>query len=447
METLFEKSSSTNARLKVELKQADYQPDVDKKIKEYAKTAQIKGFRKGFVPAGYIKKIYGKSLLIDVVIQKVSDTVNSYIRDNSIKAVGDPIPDNEAYQINWDTDVDFTFEYEVGFASDFEADLSKLPAVENLVIAASEEQIQQAIKDMRERFGEEIEPEESETGDLLFGVLRQASSEFEGQSGIPTDRVSEKSKKLFTGLEKGSKVTFDIQSLFDAVRDLGFATGKSDEDASALSGEFEFEVEKISRRIPAEMNQEFFDKAVGTGKVSNEEEFKAEIAKIISTNYTRESNFLLDFEVDKALVNTIKIDLPDEFLKKWLYQVNDGKFSMEDIEKDYNAFAKSLRLDLIKNEIAKNHEIKVDYPAVLEEVKEEIRNYFGPQGFDGMEAFIEQMAKRQLEENKDGAFRKYYEKAFGRAVTNFVKEKITINEKTVEVEEFNDSAKASYEAA
>ena len=445
METTFEKSSSTNARLKVSLQQADYQGDVDKKIKEYAKTAQIKGFRKGFVPAGYVKKLYGKSLLVDTVINKVSESVNSYIKENELKVVGDPIPDNEAYQIDWDNDVDYTFEYEVGLASDFSVDLDKIPAIENLIIEPSDEQVDKAIEDMRNRFGNDTEPEEAEQGDLIFGVLRQASSEYESQSGIPTDRVTEASQKLFKGLEKGSKVSFDIQSLFENVKDLGFATGKSDEDAAALSGEFEFEVEKISRVMPAEMNQEFFDKAVGAGAVSNEEEFRDAVVRIIKENYSRESAYLLDFDVEKAMLDNITIDLPDEFLKKWLFQVNEGKFTEEEIEKDYNAFARNLRLDLIKAEIAKNNEIKVDYPAVLEEVKVEIRNYFGPQGFEGMEAFVEQMAKRQLEENKDGAFRRYYEKAFGRAVTNFAKEKITINEKSVKVEEFNDIAKSRYE--
>jgi trigger factor len=446
METIFEKSSSTIGRLKVELKQADYQPDVDKKIREYAKTAQIKGFRKGFVPAGYIKKIYGKSLLVDAVINKVSNTVNAYIKDNELKVVGDPMPNNEAYTIDWDKDVDYTFEYEVGLASDFEVDLDKIPAIENLIIEPAADQIDKAVQDMRERFGRDLEPQEAEIGDLLFGVLRQASSEFEGKSGIPTDKVSEKSQKLFKGLEIGSKVSFDIQQLFDNARDLGFATGKSDEDAAALSGEFEFEVEKISRVAPAELDQEFFDQAVGQGKVSNEEELRNEVAGIIKTNYNRESEYLLDFEVEQALLDQVKIEIPDEFLKKWLLQVNEGKFTEEDIEKDYKAFARGLRLDLIKAEIAKKHEIKVDYPAVLDEVKIEIRNYFGSQGFDGMEDFIEQLAKKQLEENKDGAFRKYFDKAFGRAVINFAKEKITLNEKSVKVEEFNDVAKARYES-
>ncbi len=446
METTFNKSSSTNATLKVVVSPEDYQADVDKKLKEYAKTARIKGFRPGHVPLGYVKKLYGKSLLVDTVINKVSGSVNEYITENKIRVVGDPMPNNEAYTIDWDNDKEFTFEYEVGTASDFEVDIEQLPAIDNYEIEPSEEQVTQAIEDLQRRHGVDLEPEEAEIGDLIFGTLRQESSEFESKSGIPTDKVIEESQKLFVGLEKGSKVTFDIQKLFSTVKDLGFATGKSDEDAAALSGEFEFEVDKISRVTPAKIDQELFDKALGAGVASTEEEFKEAVVNIIKENYNRESGYLLDFDVEKTLHDNIKIDLPEEFLKKWLLAVNDGKVTEEDINNEFDAFTRGVRLDLIKSEIALKNEIKVEYSDVLEEVKSEIRNYFGPQAA-GMDAFIEQMAKKQLEDNKDNAFRNYYNKAFGRAVIEFAKGKVKINTKSVKVEEFNEIAKAKYEVA
>lgn len=448
METIFDKQSATNARLKVVIAQDDYTPELDKKIKEYAKTSRIKGFRPGHVPVGYIKKLYGKSLLVDEVIKKVSDTVNGYIAENKLKVVGDPIPDNEAYKIDWDNDKEFTFEYEIGLASDFEVDLAKVPAVESYIIEPSDEQIDKAVEDMTKRFGTDVEPEESEVGDLLFGKLTQESSEFDSQSGIPTDKVSEKSKSLFAGLEKGSSVSFDIQTLFDTVKDLGFATGKSDEEAGALSGEFTFTVDKISRVTPAKVDQELFDKSLGEGKVTTEEEFRAEIKKIIADNYNRESSYLLDFEIENALTNSVKIDLPDEFLKKWLLMVNEGKFTEEEINKDYDAFAKGLRADLIKSEIASQNELKVEYDDVLAEVKAEIMNYFGQQAsMQGMEDFIDQMARKQLQENKDDAFKKYYNMAYGKKVVQFAKTKVEVKEKTVKVEEFNDIAKSKYDLA
>ncbi|MFY7908000.1 MAG: trigger factor [Emticicia sp.] len=446
METTLDRISSTEGRLKVTLTEADYKPEVDKKIKQYSKTAQIKGFRPGMVPKEYIQKLHGKSILVDEVINMVSKTVNDYISTNKLRVVGDPMPDNEAAQnIDWDNQKDFTFEYQIGTASDFTVDLSKVPAIKTYDIAVSEDKINEAIEDVRKRFGKDAEVEEVEAGDMIFGTLKQESSEFEVKDAtIPTDRVKEESAHIFKGLEKGSSVKFDIQSIFSNTKDLGFATGKTEEEAAALSGEFELTVEKITRVGAADIDQELFDKALGQGKVNNEEEFRAEIAKIIGENYARESEYLLDFEVEKTLLDNISIELPDEFLKKWLFNINEGKFTEEDIEKDYAAFAKGLRMDLIRNEVASNNEIKLEFADILEEVKAEMRNYFGAYSYEGLEEMIDQMARKTLKENKDNAVRRYTDRAFGKKVREFLKANVTVEKSSVSVEEFNKVAETVY---
>ncbi|MER0441912.1 trigger factor [Emticicia sp. W12TSBA100-4] len=446
METTLDRISSTQGKLKVTLIEADYKPEVDKKIKQYSKTAQIKGFRPGMVPKEYIQKLHGKSILVDEVINMVSKTVNDYIAANKLRVVGDPMPDNEAAQnIDWDNQKEFTFEYEIGTASDFSVDLSKIPAIKTYDIAVSEDKIEDAIADVRKRFGKDEEVEEVEAGDMIFGTLKQESSEFEVKDAtIPTERVKEESAHIFKGLEKGSSVKFDIQSIFSNTKDLGFATGKTEEEAAALSGEFELTVEKITRVGTAELNQELFDQALGQGKVSNEEEFRAEISKIIGENYSRESEHLLDFEVEKTLLDNISIELPDEFLKKWLFNINEGKFTVEDIEKDYDAFAKGLRMDLIRNEVASNSDIKLEYTDIVEEVKAEMRNYFGGYAYEGLDEMIDQMARKTLKENKDNAVRRYTDRAFGKKVREFLKANIAVEKTAVNVEEFNKVAETVY---
>jgi trigger factor len=265
------------------------------------------------------------------------------------------------------------------------------------------------------------------------------------QSGIPTDKVKPETQKLFVGLEKGSSLKLDIQTIFETDKELGFATGKSDEDAAALLGEFEFVVEKITRMKPSELTQELFDKVLGPEKASSEEEFVSQLTDIIKGNYSRESDFLLDFDVDKMLLDSTPIELPTEFLKKWLVEINQGKATIEDVEKEYDAIARGLKLDLIRTEIAKQNDLKIQYDDVLEEVKNEIRGYFGQQGgFEGMEEFIDSMAKKQLGEKNNEATKKHYEKAFGRKVLNFVKDKVKKETKSVMVEEFNDIASEKY---
>lgn len=445
MQTKFDKISSTFGNLHVEVSEADYQSSVEKKIREYAKTAQVKGFRPGHVPIGYIKNIYGKSILVDEVIRAASQAVNEAIAENKLNVVGEPKPKEDAYSIDWAKTKDFKFDYEIGFASDFTVDLDKLPAIVQYEIEPSEEQVTNSIEDLKKRFGVDKEPEVSEEGDIVFGQLKQDATEFFFQSGIPTDKVKADAKAQFIGVKKSDKVTFDIQSIFETAKDLGFATGKSDEDAEQLAGEFEFEVERISRVEPSELNQEFFDKVLGQDKAKDEAEFVSQVKAIIKDNYNRESEFLFDFDVEKSLLEGVSIELPEAFLKDYLLEINEGKATAEDLEREFPAILRGIKLDFIRSQVAKDSDIKVEYNDVLEEVKNEIRGYFGGQGgFDGMEEFIDNMAKKQLEEKNKDNTKRYFEKAFGRKVLNFVKEKVKRENKSVSVDQFNEVATESY---
>lgn len=446
METIFEKQSPTNATLAVKLAEADYAPSVEKKIREYSRTAQIRGFRPGKVPANYIKKLYGKSLMVDEVLKIVSDEVNKYIRENELPIVGDPMPSEAAKNIDWEADKDFTFDYEIGLASDFTVDIAALPAIKMYEIEPSETRIDEAIADLRKRFGEELNPEASEMEDIVFGELTQEGTEFLFQSGIPTDKVKADAAVQFVGLKVGDAISFDIQSIFESTKELGFATGKSDEEVADLAGEFTFKVTKIVRTAQAELNQAFFDKVLTEGKADSEESFRNEVKNIMKENYSRESGSLLGYEVEKSLVENIKIDLPEDFLKRWLLVINEGKFSEEDIERDFKAFANGLRLDLIRSEFAKKYEIKIDYDDVVEVVKNEIRGYFGGQNFSGMEEFVDKMAREQLQKNKDG-FQGYFNRAFGEKVLNYIKENIAKETQVIEVDEFNKVAQEAYKLA
>ena len=378
----------------------------------------------------------------------VSKTVNTYISDNKLRVVGDPMPDNDAASnIDWDTQKEFTFEYKLGIASDFTVDLTTLPSVTAYEIEVSDNKIDEAIEDIRKRFGSDIDVEEVEAGDFVFGTLKQESSEFEEKNAsIPTDRVKADAQHIFKGLEKNSSVKFDIQSIFENSKDLGFAVGRPQEEAETLSGELELTGEKITRNVAGEINQELFDKAVGEGKVSNEEEFRAEIKKIIGENYTRESSYVLDYQLDKLLLDNIAIELPDTFLKEWLFTINEGKFSQEDIEKDYANFAKGLRLDLIRAEIAQNSYIKLEYADILAEVKAEMMNYFGGYTYEGIDEIIDQMARKTLKENKDNAVRRYTDLAFGKKVREYVKANVKTDAKPVTSDEFTAAVNDIYAA-
>ncbi|MFN8356980.1 MAG: trigger factor [Spirosomataceae bacterium] len=436
MNVTLEKSSATNASLKVALSPADYQSKVDKKIKEYSQKAVMKGFRPGKVPTGLVQKLYGKGILVEEINHMLSHALNDYIRNNKLPVVGDPLPSQSQNEIDFDTQKEFEFEYDLGLASEFNIDFDSLPAVTSYSIQATDEEINKTIEDLKVRFGEHNHVEEVALGDLVYGHLIQG--DFNEKTGIPTKQVTDEALKVLVGAKKGDTVVVDIQKLFKEERSLELATSKKGDELAALQGEFHFEIEDITRQQEAELNQEFFDKVLGQGKASSEEDFRAQLATIIQENYNREADYVLKDDLQKMLLDNINIELPDAFLKRWLLVANEGKFTEEEIEKDYNAFASDLRWTLIRNRIAESADVNVAKEEIDATAEAMIRSQFGIYGGEdnGMEDIIKRVAQNYLKE-KDG---KNYMNIFNRVYVNKVMEVIQQNAKVevkaIEVDEF-----------
>ncbi len=445
MDVQLEKSSPTLASLTVKLTKDDYQAKVDKSIKDYAKKASLKGFRPGKVPPHVITRMYGKSIKVDEINHMLSHAVTDYIRDNKIQIVGDPLPNREqAEAIDWDTQTDFEFVYDLGVATDFEVDLSEIAAVPHYTIAVDEKEVEESIGKLRDRFSDPINPETSELGDTLFGELKQESSEFTTNTAIPTKRVKEAQQAKFLGAKKGDSIVFDIQDTFEDEAAIAHVTGKKKENVGELTGEFTFVVNDITRTAPAEMNQEFFDKVLGPGKVENEEEFRAEVAKIIEENYARETETLLRRDLEKALLDEIKIDLPADFLKDWLERTNEGKFTRQQIEEQYEDFEKSMKLSLIKNRIAEQTDIKVEYPEIMEYTKNMMRGQFGMYGNDdSMDEVIERVAAGYLADREKDNYSNIFNQVFDLKVLDAIRNEVATEERSIDVEEFEKILKAN----
>ncbi|AEI49950.1 trigger factor [Runella slithyformis] len=444
MEVLLEKSTPTNATLTVKLAKEDYQPKVDKTLKDYSKRVNLKGFRPGKVPAQVIQRMYGKSIVIDEVNQLLSDTVSGYIRDNKLPVVGDPQIDREkTATIDWDKQSEFEFAYELGLASDFEVNLSTLPAVSNYTIEAGEKELNDTIENLRTQFAGQINPEVSEAGDMIYGELKQG--DFSTKTAIPSRQIKEEAQAQFIGLSKGSEISFDIRNTFVDDKAVAHLTGLKDEDAAALTGDFTFTVEDVTRQAPAEINQEFFDKVLGAGKVDNEEAFRDQVAEIIKNNYAREADTLLRRDIDQTLLDNINIDLPEEFLKKWLFTANEGKFTPEQIDADYPQFTKSLKLSLIKNKMAEQTDIKVESEEVIARAEDMVREQFGFYGNDmgeQMNDTIRKIAMNYLTSEKENNYSKMFNLVFDDKVFATLKTQLPLEDKTIDVEQFQEIVKS-----
>jgi trigger factor len=432
MNISLEKSTPVNGRLVVSISEADYKPQVDKNLKDYRKRANIKGFRPGMVPMQMVQKMFGKSVLIEEINTMLGKAVPAYIKENNLSLVGDPLPSREDL-VNWDLQKEFDFVYEIGLAGEFSIDLTTIPAVTSYDIQASEKEVEETIENLKQNAGEQIHADTIEDGDMVFGVFTQG--EWTEKSAIPMKAIKPEAKATFVGAANNTTLTFDVQDTFVDEKSIELATGNK----NGLTGEVTFAIEDITRNGKAELNQAFFDKVLGEGKVSSEEEFRKEILEIIKSNYKREAEYLLRIDSEKALLANVEIELPEAFLRKWLIEINEGKFTPEQIDADFENVKKDIRLNLIKNEIATKNEIKVEYPEVLERTKEMVRGQFGmyASADNSMDEMIERIANGYLtDKNKQENFMKMFNEVYAAKVSDVIVANIKVENKTIEVEEF-----------
>jgi trigger factor len=432
-----EKKNPTEASIKITLSEADYQPKVEEKIREYRKKAQIKGFRPGKVPDSLIRKMYGKSILVDEVNQLLSSSLQNYIRESKIHVLGEPLPRREdADSIDWDSKKELDFTFDIGMASDFEVQLDGLK-IERPSVAVDDALMDETIDNLRKQFGQMTNPEgPAQEGDMFYGQLKAEEGEFTHTGILSPQDLTADTQKLFNGLKAGDSVSFDIKEAFANPSAMATATGLAPEEAEKLEGDFTFTVEKLNRREPAELNQELFDKIFGPGAVSSEEEFRTKVRETVQENYDREATRLANARIREELLSRTDIALPDDFLKRWLKATNE-KIGEKELEDEYPLFAKDLRWSLIQNRIADQQEIKVDPKDVMEDVKEGIRQQFRQYGMgDEIEETLDSYATNYLQDKDGQNYMRVYNKLRSDKVLEAVRQKATLSELTLSAEDF-----------
>ena len=439
MNIQLDKSSVTDGTLKISLNETDYSPKVEQKVREYSKKATIKGFRQGKVPSGVIKKMFGKSILVEEVNHMVSHGISDYIRENKLRILGDPIPNEEkARTIDWDNQKDFEFEFQVGMVDDFAVELSNKVKVTSHPIEVTDKVIDEAISNTQRQYGERTFPEVSEVADNLHGEITLADSTTR-TSYIPVEKVDKKAQKKFIGVKKDDTITFNIEDLGD--NDLKAQVINADpNEVQSAKGEYIFKVTNITRIIPAPLNAELFEKVFGKDAVADEAAFREKVKETIQTNYNRETDHLLEHEIQHWYVDNTKIDMPETFLKKWIMTSSNGQVDDETLQKEFASYKDSLKWNLIVSKIADDNNVSVEPEEVKMKAKAQILEQFG-----GNAALAEQLGERfdaivdnylQGQDGKGDNFMKLYNQLRMEKIMKIVREKIDIKEKPVPLEEF-----------
>jgi trigger factor len=439
LEITLNKTNNTEGLIKIKLTEGDYQPHVEEKVKDYARKATIKGFRQGKVPTGVIKKMFGKSILVEEINHLLSHKLSDYIKENNLKILGEPLPNQDKAQtIDWDTQKSFDFEYQIGMVEDFSYDLSSKANVTSYLIEVDEKTIQDTVSDLRKRFGKVNYPETSEATDNLFGELRAVEGEFKKENTfIAIGKVEKKEQENFIGLKKEGEVEFDMTKIYKDTTLIAELLDQAPEEALKAVGKYILKVNTISRTEPAELNQELFDRVFGKDAVTNEEEFVGKIKETISENYKRETDHFLEHHIEDHFIANTAINLPDDFLKTWLKMSSKGQVTDSVLDKEFEEYRRGLKWDLVKNRIADDNKIKVEADEVRSKAKDMIISQFGGQAFAAqISDRLDGIADNYLQNDNGQNFMKLYNQLRAEKILTYIRENITVKEKKVTLDEF-----------
>lgn len=434
-----------NAVLTVKIEKPDYEEKVETVLKDYRKKANIKGFRPGMVPIGLIKKIYGRAVRIDEINKAVTENIQKYIVDEKLEILGDPLPKtDEQNLIDFDTQDDFAFSFELGLAPSIEIKLSKKNKVNQYQIIIDEKMKKDYLENYTRRYGELKKAETIEDKDVVKGNIAAIDESgnviADGPSAEDTSLAvdiikDDEIKKLFIGKTLNETIDFDLRKAFPNDSEIGGLLRIKKEDAEGVNGFFRFTVNDISRFYPAEVNTELFDKIYGEGVVTTEEEFLKKIEDEITANLTKESDYKIMIDVKELTLDKTDIQLPEEFLKKWLLRTNE-KTTEELIEKEFDSFRKDLKWQLIKNKVARENEIKITEEELLKQAADITRYQFQQYGlFYATDEQINNYAKETLKREEDA--KRIADKVLEDKVMLILKDLVKLEEKSVSVEEFN----------
>ena len=435
-----------NAILTVSIEKNDYEATVNDVLKNYRKKANMPGFRPGMVPAGLIRKMYGKAALAVEVNKLISKGLTDYIHAENINVLGEPLPNDEKQPaIDWDNQTDFNFVFDIGVAPAIEVKLDEMAALPFYTIAASDEMVEKQVDAYASRLGENKVVEAVGEKDTVRGNFIQLNNEgAELEGGIVAEKVviaidlmkDEEVKASFIGKKAGDVIVFDPVKAYDNKHEVGHMLNISHEAAENLSGNFSFTIVEVLHFEKAELNEDLFKKIYGEDcGIATIEEFTAKVKAEIEENFVYSSNYKFALDSRDNLIKAIPFDLPEAFLKRWIKATNE-KMTDEMIESDFHNFMTDLRWQLIKDRIVRDNELKITEEDVRALAKEMAVMQFRQYGLNNVgDEHLENYANHMLSNEEER--RKLVARKQEDVIVATIKDKVAIDAKEVSFDEFN----------
>ena len=439
MDIIKQNIDELGALLKVQIAKNDYEENVKKSLSSYRRKAEIKGFRSGMAPMSLIQKMYGRSVLVDEINKLISDSLGKYIEDEELDIIGEPIPcDDEQKPIDWDNETDFEFVYEIGYSPKFELQIDKQIEVPFYNITVSEADKKKQIENIQQRYGKLEQGELVGEDDIFKANFNQSGDDainiedtYVSMRAIET----KKQKKSFLGLKVGDTVEVDINKIYNKDADKAALLKVKEDELVNINPVFNVTVNEVKTFKKAEVNQELFDSAYGKDSVKSEKEFKQRITDEISKAYIEEENYKFSIDVRESLIAKAELKFPNNFLKKWLLLINEGKLTEEQVDKDFDAFVKDLSWQLIRNNIAKENDLNIDEADMKAQAIKIARYQLMQYGLSNLpDEQLEGFAQRILDDKRQS--RDVAEKVIEDKVFAHLKNVVTLKEESITVEDF-----------
>lgn len=447
MEISLQNVSDVQAKLTVKLVLADYEEKVNKSLKNFRQKANIPGFRPGMVPMGLVKKQYGTAIKVDEVNKVLQEALYNYIKENNIEVLGEPLPDEEQQKgINIATDEEMAFDFDLAIAPKFDATVTDKDTIPYYTIQVTDEMVDNQVKMYAQRNGHYDSVEEYQDNDMVKGILTEldadGSVKAEGISVedavmLPQYMKDEDSKHLFDGAKKDDVITFNPRKAYDGIEaELTSLLKITKEEAANVQSDFTFQIKDITRYTDGELNQELFDQIYGEGKVSSEEEFKQAVKADIEAQFAPESDYRFLIDVREYMMNRVgKLTFAEDLLKRILLANHENEDTKE-MEENFPKTIEELQWHLIKEDLIKNADIKIEQNDIINQAKEAVRSQFAQYGMtnvpdDLLENYSKDMLKKK--ESVEGLA----SRALDAKLTAALKQVVKLEAKTISVEEFN----------
>ena len=446
MNISFESADKINGLLTITVEENDYKENVEKTLKNYRKKANIPGFRPGMAPMGMIKRQFEPSVKVEEINKLIGEKMYGYIKDNNIQMLGEPMPSEKQTPVDLEKAAPYTFMFDIAVAPEFKAELSSDDKIDYYTIEVNDEIIDKQVDMFASRAGHYDKVEEYQDNDMLKGDLRELDENgntkedgitVEGAVLMPNYIKVEDQKKLFDGAKLGDIITFNPKKAYpESDVEVSSLLKMKKEEVADLTADFSFQITEISRYTKAEVNQELFDQVFGKDEIKDEKAFREKIAEGLKTQLEVDSDYKFILDVRKHVEEKVgTLTFPDAILKRVMLAANTDK-GQEYVDKNYEGSIKELTWHLIKEQLVKANDIKIEDADVKETAKEAARAQFAQYGMTNIpEEYIENYAADMLK--KKEYIDSLVDRSIDRKLTAALKNVVTLEQKTATLEEFN----------